>query len=196
LEEERRLCYVAITRAEKYLYLTHALKRRVYGEEMAAEPSRFLNEFPLELIEDLSKGPSWLRYSNKASTKENRAGIDAMAGRSAPPPPVKRSSNFQGQTYNSRDSVRDFFARQGKKIDPGVFESKPSRNESNESSRSSSGSGSSSKFKVGSRVRHAKFGVGLIVKCEGDGDNVNLTINYTGFGQKKMVVKVAGLVKA
>ena len=43
LEEERRLCYVAITRAEKYLYVTHAMKRRVYGEELASEPSQFLN---------------------------------------------------------------------------------------------------------------------------------------------------------
>jgi DNA helicase-2/ATP-dependent DNA helicase PcrA len=41
LEEERRLAYVAITRAEKYLYVSHAMKRRVYGEEMASEPSQF-----------------------------------------------------------------------------------------------------------------------------------------------------------
>ena len=54
LEEERRLAYVAITRAEKILYVTHSMRRRVYGEEMAAEPSQFLNEMPLELIEDLS----------------------------------------------------------------------------------------------------------------------------------------------
>ncbi|HVS82184.1 MAG TPA: UvrD-helicase domain-containing protein, partial [Pyrinomonadaceae bacterium] len=50
IEEERRLCYVAMTRAEKYLYVTHAVKRRVYGEELASEPSQFLNEMPLELI--------------------------------------------------------------------------------------------------------------------------------------------------
>ena len=41
MEEERRLCYVAITRAESFLYLSHAMRRRVYGEEMAAEPSQF-----------------------------------------------------------------------------------------------------------------------------------------------------------
>src|SRR4029079_5160512 len=52
LEEERRLCYVAMTRAEKFLYVTHAMKRRVYGEELASEPSQFLNEMPLELMED------------------------------------------------------------------------------------------------------------------------------------------------
>ncbi|MCA1625906.1 MAG: UvrD-helicase domain-containing protein, partial [Acidobacteria bacterium] len=62
LEEERRLAYVAITRAEKILYVTHSMRRRVYGEEMAAEPSQFLNEMPLDLIEDLSRGSSWLSY--------------------------------------------------------------------------------------------------------------------------------------
>src|SRR5213078_2500500 len=63
LEEERRLAYVAITRAEKMLYVTHSMRRRTFGEEMAAEPSQFLNEMPLELIEDLSPGSSWLSYA-------------------------------------------------------------------------------------------------------------------------------------
>src|SRR5262249_35811276 len=56
LEEERRLCYVAITRAEKHLYVTHALTRRIYGEETPSEPSQFLSELPLELLDDLSRG--------------------------------------------------------------------------------------------------------------------------------------------
>ena len=63
IEEERRLCYVAMTRAERFLYVTHAVKRRVYGEELASEPSQFLNEMPLELIEDLSHGRSWLSFA-------------------------------------------------------------------------------------------------------------------------------------
>lgn len=203
LEEERRLCYVAITRAEKYLYLTHAMKRRVYGEEIAAEPSRFLNEFPVELIEDLSKGPSWLRFANKVSTKENLAAVDALTGKAAPPP-VKRTSNYQGQTYNNRDSVNEFFKRQGVKVDADPLKPKLVKGGAGESPRSASGSGSSGssgssgagKFKVGTRVRHAKFGVGLIVKSEGEGDNVKLTINFPGYGQKKMVEKFAGLEKA
>ncbi len=198
LEEERRLCYVAITRAEKYLYLTHALKRRVYGEELASEPSRFLNEFPFELIEDQSKGPSWLRYANKPSTIENRTALDALTGKpSKPAPPaVKRTSNYQGQSYNSTDSVRDFFARQGKKVDSSAFEP---RERKSESRAESSGSGASKRgggLTVGTRVRHAKFGVGLIVKREGEDDNVKLTINFPGYGQKKMVEKFAGLEKA
>src|SRR5205823_3490483 len=71
LEEERRLCYVAITRAERFLYVTHAMKRRVYGEELASEPSQFLNEMPLELMEDLTRGPSWLSFARSSSRLDN-----------------------------------------------------------------------------------------------------------------------------
>ena len=67
LEEERRLCYVAMTRAERYLYVTHAMKRRVYGEELASEPSQFLNEMPFDLIEDLTRGNSWLSFARGSS---------------------------------------------------------------------------------------------------------------------------------
>src|SRR5437763_3952320 len=63
IEEERRLAYVAMTRAERILYVTHAVKRRVYGEELASEPSQFLNEMPIELIDDLSRGRSWLSFA-------------------------------------------------------------------------------------------------------------------------------------
>ncbi|MGH9935492.1 MAG: 3'-5' exonuclease, partial [Blastocatellia bacterium] len=190
LEEERRLCYVAITRAEKYLYLTHAMKRRVYGEDAPSEPSRFLMEFPIELIEDQSKGASWLRFANKASTIENRE-----APRSSPPPPApsrppaRRTSNYQGQTYNSADSVKEFFARQGKKIDAGAIETRAGSDDE-------SGAGAATGLKVGTRVRHAKYGVGLIVKREGEGENAKLTINFPGYGHKKMIEKYAALEKA
>ena len=194
LEEERRLCYVAITRAEKYLYVTHAMKRRVYGEELPAEPSRFLMEFPLDLIEDVSSGPSWLRFAGKASTIENQQALRALtannSARTEKTSPgfqgSKRSTNYQGPTYNSTDSVRDFFARQGKKIDPPAYQSNQSEDKSG---------GGSSGLKPGTRVRHAKYGQGLIVKREGDGDNTKLTINFPGYGQKKMIEKYAGLEK-
>src|SRR5205814_7657649 len=77
IEEERRLCYVAMTRAEKYLYVTHAVKRRVYGEELASEPSQFLNEMPLELIEDISRGRSWLSFARGSKMREQAA--DSLA---------------------------------------------------------------------------------------------------------------------
>ncbi|NDD65028.1 MAG: ATP-dependent DNA helicase Rep, partial [Acidobacteria bacterium] len=96
LEEERRLCYVAITRAEKYLYLSHARLRRVYGETLPTEPSRFLNEFPIDLIDDLSRTSSWLGSARKPARTE-------APGR--PATPSGRENKFTGQTYNSVDGV-------------------------------------------------------------------------------------------
>ncbi|MFN7927490.1 MAG: UvrD-helicase domain-containing protein [Blastocatellia bacterium] len=107
LEEERRLCYVAITRAEKYLYITHALKRRVYGEELPAEPSRFLMEFPIEIVEDISKGPSWLSFSYKNPTAKERNEPGELRYE-YDEPPQQRRSNYQGRSYNDVDSVREF----------------------------------------------------------------------------------------
>lgn len=187
LEEERRLCYVAITRAEKFLYLTHAMKRRVYGAETPSEPSRFLMEFPIELIEDQSKGGSWLRYAGKASAFEGRESMPSSppSARAARP-----ASNYQGRTYNSADSVKEFFARQGKKIDAADFETRAG-------SKDESGPGAATTgLKVGTRVRHAKYGVGLIVKREGEDENAKLTINFPGYGHKKMIEKYAALEKA
>jgi len=89
LEEERRLAYVAITRAEKYLYVSHATKRRVYGEELASEPSQFLNEMPLELLEDLSRDKSWLFFRDDAQTKV--------------------AKKYTGKTYDTVDSIAEFF---------------------------------------------------------------------------------------
>jgi DNA helicase-2/ATP-dependent DNA helicase PcrA len=181
LEEERRLCYVAITRAEKYLYLTHAMKRRVYGAEMPSEPSRFLMEFPIELIEDQSKGGSWLRFANKASAFEGREPARST--------PARQPGNYQGRTYNSADSVKEFFARQGKNIDTADFEARAGSDDE-------SGAHRTTGLKVGTRVRHAKYGVGLIVKREGEGENAKLTINFPGYGHKKMIEKYAALEKA
>jgi DNA helicase-2/ATP-dependent DNA helicase PcrA len=196
LEEERRLCYVAITRAERFLYLTHALKRRVYGEELPAEPSRFLMEFPIEIIEDISKGPSWLSFSYKNPTRKDTAEPGDLRYEYDEPYQQKRPNNYSGRTYSDADSVRDFFAR--KPPAPPAFP-RPSSNStprlvpSAPQRSAGSDSGSKSGFTVGTRVRHAKYGQGLIIRREGDGEDAKLTINFPGYGTKKMIAKFAGL---
>src|SRR5437667_675986 len=130
IEEERRLAYVAMTRAEKYLYVTHAVKRRVYGEELASEPSQFLNEMPLEFIEDISRGRSWLSFARGSKTLEQAAGSlqyeydessdapgeiseSANSGRlSARRPGTK----FPGKTYDSVESIEEFFRKRAAKM--------------------------------------------------------------------------------
>jgi DNA helicase-2/ATP-dependent DNA helicase PcrA len=202
LEEERRLAYVAITRAEKVLYVTHSMRRRVYGDDIASEPSQFLNELPLELIEDISPGPSWLSYARGSSAKTSRAAASALRGESYTPP--KKKNLYTGQTYNSSDAINEFFKKRQSDPTPSVdsekqqpslsaFERlKAAGTKKNASPKPEPDSG----FIPGSHVTHEKYGRGLVLRREGTGDNVKLTISFPGYGQKKLIEKFANLQKA
>jgi DNA helicase II / ATP-dependent DNA helicase PcrA len=200
LEEERRLCYVAITRAQKHLYITHAMRRRTWGEELATEPSRFLNEIPIELLKDVSPGPSWLKFSSRPETQHNRQAAAALRGETPPPQPVKKNSNYSGKTYNSVDSINDFFKRRineaGAREQNAAANRPPSSGSQQTGGKASAGSPSASGYRVGARVRHAKYGQGMILKVEGAGDEAKLTVSFPGYGQKKFVAKFAALEKA
>jgi len=197
LEEERRLCYVAITRAQRQLYLTHAMQRRTFGEELPTEPSRFLNEVPLELIDNVSPGPSWLGFAEQPETRLNREALAALRGES--PRPAKRSSNYSGKTYNSVESVNEFFRRRsgsdsvrstGDKKRAWIDRHSEERNGADEPRQASS------KYRVGARVRHSRYGVGVILRAEGSGEDAKLTVNFPGYGHKKFIAKYADLVTA
>ncbi len=198
LEEERRLCYVAITRAERFLYVTHAMKRRVYGEEMASEPSQFLNEMPLDLMEDLSRGASWLSFARSSSTLENKHAASALRG------DKRERTSYTGKTYDSADSIAEFFRKRGQSLgnsSPRPPQSAPVIKRPNAPASSSSASRSTSStaggdFAPGSHVRHPKYGRGLVLRREGAGDSAKLTVSFPGFGQKKLIEKYAGLEKA
>jgi DNA helicase-2/ATP-dependent DNA helicase PcrA len=197
MEEERRLCYVAITRAERFLYLTHAMKRRVYGEEMASEPSQFLNEMPLDLIEDLSRGASWLSFARNSSTLENRHAARALRGEAR----SEQRTSYSGKTYNSIDSIAEFFRQRGQKLGsstPKTQEQQPTikRRAASAATESKNSSQDAGGFVPGSHVRHPKYGRGLVLRREGSGDGVKLTVSFPGFGQKKLIEKYAGLEKA
>ena len=198
LEEERRLCYVAITRAQQQLYITHAMQRRIFGEEDVTEPSRFLNEVPLELLQNLSSGPSWLGFAARPETRHNREAAAAMRGES--PRPVKKTSNYSGKTYNSVEGVREFFKQRG-----GSSEQAPRREAHRSRAEAPKGrdragepvvTDSGSQFRVGARVKHEKYGTGVILRSEGAGEDAKLTISFPGYGQKKFVAKFVALEKA
>jgi DNA helicase II / ATP-dependent DNA helicase PcrA len=192
LEEERRICYVAITRAEQFLYVTHAMKRRVYGEELAAEPSQFLNEMPLDLMEDLSRGASWLSFARGSSSLASKVDSSARGE-------VRGRTKYTGKTYDNVDSIAEFFRKRGQKVDP-AGRSTPTVIKSQKPAASSGAaaatSPASNDFKPGTHVRHAKYGRGLVLKREGAGESAKLTVSFPGFGQKKLVERYAGLVKA
>ena len=178
LEEERRLAYVAMTRAERYLYVTHAMKRRVYGEELASEPSQFLNEMPIDLIDDLSPGKSWLSFAKGTSA------IDYEQGEYR-----KEKKRYIGKTYDSADSINEFFRQRNKML--GQTAGSSAKIKSNESAPTGS-----AEFVPGSYVRHSKYGRGLVLRREGAGESTKLTVSFPGYGQKKLVEKYANLEKA
>ena len=100
------------------------MRRRVYGEEIAAEPSQFLNELPIELIEDLSAGPSWLSYARSSGTQSSKAAAGALRGETYAPP--KKKNLYTGQTYNSADAIAEFFKnRKAKKDDDATGNGQP-----------------------------------------------------------------------
>ena len=199
LEEERRLAYVAITRAEKVLYITHSMRRRVYGEEMAAEPSQFLNEMPLDLIEDLSRGSTWLSFAKNNANKTNKHAVAALKGETAREKP---KNLYTGKTYNSADAIADFFNKKKGETPPPTIQKQPSgfdklRNLSEQSKAQNPKLKSDENgFSAGAHVRHPKYGKGLVLRREGSGDNVKLTVSFPGFGQKKLIEKFANLEKA
>jgi DNA helicase-2/ATP-dependent DNA helicase PcrA len=196
LEEERRLCYVAITRAEKFLYVSHAMRRRVYGEELVAEPSQFLNEMPLALMEDLSRGPSWLSFARSSSRTESLQVARALRGDAG-----HEERRYSGKTYDSVDSIADFFRQRGQQLNKGGPPSGPQptikrRAETADASSSASSASAAAGFTPGTHVRHPKYGRGLVLRREGTGDSAKLTVSFPGFGQKKLIEKYAGLEKA
>ena len=179
LEEERRLAYVAMTRAERYLYVTHAMKRRVYGEELASEPSTFLNEMPDDQLEDLSLGKSWLSFKHGSST------IDYEQGEYR-----KERNKYTGKTYDNAESIAEFFKQRNRQMGQ-TAGSLP-----NISKPTAAPKPPSNEITPGSYVKHSKYGRGLVLRREGAGESAKLTVSFPGYGQKKLVEKYAGLEKA
>jgi len=187
LEEERRLCYVAMTRAQQYLYVTHAMKRRVYGEELASEPSQFLNEMPLDMIEDLTLGKSWLSFARGSSAIEYEQGEYR-----------KERKRYTGKTYDSVDSIAEFFKQRSQQFggSAGSVPSDRFNRYERPKARDQRPEPASGEFVPGSYVKHAKYGRGLVLRREGAGELTKLTVSFPGYGQKKLVQKYAGLEKA
>jgi DNA helicase-2/ATP-dependent DNA helicase PcrA len=190
LEEERRLCYVGMTRAMDQLVLTRARFRRRYGTDLpeATVASRFLEEVPAKLIEDLGSpgrrsGPSFDEQLRAAASDERHYAYEnedqsAYAGAH----PRAKKSKYSGPAYNSIDNIAEFFASRGKKFSrPKIQIPEPTGRKG---------------FRPGQRVRHPKYGEGTVYRREGEGDDAKITVQFPGFGLKKLVEKYAQLEKA
>ncbi len=147
IEEERRLCYVAVTRAKRQLYITRARERLVFGKTMYPRPSRFLEE-----IADEYKEPAVSRRASKTRT---------------------------ASSYGDRSKSH--------------YSSGQSSMFKNSSSRSAPAPQSG--FIVGERVRHRKFGEGMIISMKPMGNDIYLEVAFDSVGTKKLMANLAGLKK-
>jgi DNA helicase II / ATP-dependent DNA helicase PcrA len=191
MEEERRLCYVGLTRAMDHLVLTRADYRRRYGTDMpeASIPSRFLSEVPARLLQDLGS-PRSRRTSFAGAEEESHAhGHYNYEDEDQSVPPryggyrsQPKRGGYSGPKYNSIDNIAEFFAARGKKfVRPHVPVEEPKGKKS---------------FRPGQRVRHPKYGEGIVFQREGEGETAKITVQFPQFGLKKLVEKYAQLERA
>jgi len=208
VEEERRLCYVGMTRAMDQLILTRAVYRRRYGTDLpeASVPSRFLEEVPIQLVEELGRRGSTARVGT------NRVGTDTLvrpagrttaaydadahysyededqsaswrggAGRNSPQA-SRQKPTAPAKPYNSIENIAEFFASRGKKFSvPKTPVAEPTGKRG---------------FRPGQKVRHPKYGEGTVYQREGEGEEAKITVQFPRFGLKKLVEKYAQLERA
>ncbi len=205
LEEERRLCYVGMTRAMNTLILTRAHYRRRYGADVpeASVPSRFLEEVPPQLIENLgSRTPAW---STPASSAGRRHGSTSgsygshfnyedesqeIPHAAAPSLSSRQRSAPKGQSAGappperSIDNIARFFG--GK---PGA----PRAGSFVRPTMDIPATNGASGLRKGQRVMHSKYGEGTVLQREGDGEDAKLTVLFVHHGMKKLMEKFANL---
>jgi DNA helicase II / ATP-dependent DNA helicase PcrA len=203
IEEERRLCYVGMTRAMDQLILTRAVYRRRYGTDLpeASVPSRFLGEVPGPLIEELGRrstsragtarvgagdSPAPARSDDHTSThysyedEDQSAAWHAQQGARTPARPSKPTP--PARPYNSIENIAEFFASRGKKFSvPKAPVEEPTGKRG---------------FRPGQKVRHPKYGEGTVYQREGEGEEAKITVQFPRFGLKKLVEKYAQLERA
>jgi DNA helicase-2/ATP-dependent DNA helicase PcrA len=192
LEEERRLCYVGMTRARKRLILTWARYRRRFGggEQERSTPSWFLSEVPANLVVDLGQ-------------KDRPGEVDLVVERFDVRQSVKRNT-FTGKSYNSLENISHFFGERGMPFNPGKPVTAPPRPPGPIPPQlprpplpakplPPAPGPVRSVTRAGMTVVHPKYGTGTVVRREGEGENAKITVNFSRFGLKKLVEKYAGL---
>ena len=190
LEEERRLLYVAITRAEKHCILTNAKNRFRYGKMEFDNPSRFIDEIDASLIEGGEEAP-------ESSFGGERSSYGGYGGRM----PWDRDRSGYGREYQNAKPVASQFMADPK---PG-FKSVRAVNavhrimgdtttSSSVASAASSASNASSvagSLSEGCRIEHQRFGIGTVLKIEDSGENSKATVEFQNAGTKQLLLKFA-----
>ena len=202
LEEERRLLYVAITRAEKHCILTNAQNRFRYGKMEFDNPSRFIEEINPELIEGegmpsrSSFGGFGRRstYGSDRSTGRGSYGSEGGYGGRMPWDSKSVSSQFKADakpSYTSPKPKPSASAASSSLKPASVVSAASPKPSSVASSLLKPASSSSSSLREGCKIEHQRFGIGEVLKLEGSGENAKATVAFTHAGTKQLLLKFA-----
>src|SRR3954449_2134621 len=187
LEEERRLCYVGMTRAREQLWCVHCLERRLHGQFREQSPSPFITEIPENVREEVRMAraryvpdaPSWRerpmrqgdRYSDRYSGEPRRAQPSSYSRPASPPPRIASPAPAPPppRKNDSVNGVLSFFKESPVQLDPAAL-------------RPAAPPSAPAALKRGQRVRHEQFGDGTILTMEGAGPDAKLTVYFDRIG--------------
>ncbi len=178
LEEERRLFYVGITRAKRYLYLTCSRKRTIFGSTSYNAISRFVNEIPKDLLNGYEETFEEKEESFKDSSYKWEYG----------------SSSNKVSTYRLEENKEKSYATKNPSLSNSGYQFRTAESFLSSINNKKQNSGVDiSKYKEGQRVYHKKFGEGTINKIEPEGEDYKIEICFDKAGTKRLMAKFAGL---
>jgi len=183
IEEERRLCYVGITRAMKRLALSAASQRMLRGETQFNRPSRFVNEIPRYLLTmernpfktNSLKSNSYMSLSADVNDRLRPAGVTPPAGSHTSSPTGSRAMTVARNKLNDTIFQKPYTAATAKQFEGANM--------------------GTIDYGIGDTVQHVKFGVGIVTTINSGGKDYEVTVDFSNFGVKKMLASFAKLKK-
>lgn len=202
LEEERRLLYVAITRAEKHCILTNAKNRFRYGKMEFDNPSRFIDEIDASLIEGGEEAPESSFGGGRSSFggygSSSRYGSDGGYGGRMPWD--RDRSGYRREYHNAKPVASQFMAdpkpgfksvRAVNAVHRIMGDTTSSSSVASSGSSVSNASSAAGSLSEGCRIEHQRFGIGTVLKIEGTGENTKATVEFQNAGTKQLLLKFA-----
>lgn len=196
LEEERRLLYVAITRAEKHCILTNAKNRFRYGKMEFDNPSRFIDEIDASLIEGGEEAPE----SSFGGGRSSYGGYGSEGGYGGRMPWDRDRSGYRHDYQNSKPVASQFMAdpkpgfksvRAVNAVHRIMGDTASSSSVALAGSSASKASSAAGSLSEGCRIEHQRFGIGKVLKIEGTGENTKATVEFQNAGTKQLLLKFA-----
>ena len=202
LEEERRLLYVAITRAEKHCILTNAKNRFRYGKMEFDNPSRFIDEIDASLIEGGEEAPESSFGGGRSSFggygSSSRYGSEGGYGGRMPWD--RDRSGYRRESQNAKPVASQFMAdpkpgfksvRAVNAVHRIMGDTASSSSVASSGSSVSNASSAAGSLSEGCRIEHQRFGIGTVLKIEGTGENTKATVEFQNAGTKQLLLKFA-----